>query len=149
MRHGMGTNPAITTAKHAPRMIIDPLSQVMRAEHLRGEDELPLPLSANLAVREERNDLLRPFRRSSNTCGAIPLITSRDDGLKLAIAVAIDNDASVDFDKPGGVMVSIVAEEEFDSMDRARNTAAEFLSRVDQQGGCQHHVGVLLYSAYR
>jgi hypothetical protein len=84
-------------------MIIDPSSQAMTAEHLKG-DEFLLPFSY-LWSREDRTDLLRLFRRSSNTCGAIPLIISRGEGLKLAIAVAIDDGICVRFDNPGGINV--------------------------------------------
>ena len=84
---------------------MDPLSQAITAEHLRGDEELELELAPwsalYLGFRIERDDFFRLFRRSSNTCGAIPLMTSREEGLKLAITDAMDEeDACVDVDKP-------------------------------------------------
>ena len=87
-------------------MIIDPLSQAMTAEHRKGDEELALSLSAYLRGRE-RKDFLRFFRRSSNICGAIPLIISRGEGLKLAISAATEDEVCVEFDKPGGIIVAV------------------------------------------
>jgi hypothetical protein len=97
----------VSTIQYVPRMIIDPLSQAMTAEHLKG-DELLLPLSYLWRAREDRTDLLRLFRRSSNMCGAIPLIISRGEGLKFAIAVATDDGICVRFDNPGGITVASI-----------------------------------------
>ena len=109
-------NTAQSTIQHVPRMIIDPFSQVaITAENLKGDEELALPLSIYLwrdrDDRDDRNDVLRLFLRSSSTCGAMPLITSRGEGLKLAIVVAMDGGTCVKFDKARGTVVALLVGE--------------------------------------
>ena len=96
-------------------MSIVPCSHTTTAENLKGDDVGAPPLVVGLGCGSrgaERKYFFRLFRRSSNTWGAIPFITSRGEGLKLAIDVATDDETRAELDKPGGegIFVPMVGE---------------------------------------